>query len=188
MISIKNFFKKESYHNLEDLQVFGIPYLTSEKEKKFSYFMTRSFGNILIHKTPNLQDFYTLFKSKGGIYKQIDQIQTYRMLNEDIFNIFGAKCLSSAPQLDPLYPAEKFDESFTDVHISIEKVRNLSCFKFFQKEKQLLFLHPLLTDQSTYEISEINKLNKFDYIFFHSITKINRCYLNYKDFCNICCL
>jgi hypothetical protein len=178
-----NFLKKDNVPPLKELKIFGISE-TRDDWRYFSYYLFRPFGNYLIYKTTNLNDYFEKFKSFGGIYKQFDEENIYRTISGDIFNKFGASLIQSEPdQVDPLYPVEAYGKDYADPQLERIDINGLRCFILHQNKQKLLFLH-FSIDEENIQI-EINKLVKeqsIDFIFFHKIKRLERSYLSSSEF------
>lgn len=169
--------------SLDELGVFGIAHEESG-DKTFCYYLLRSFGNIIIHKTPNLSEFYNSFKNRGGIYKQLDFKPHFTTMNTEIFNIFGAALVTEEEFFDKKYPTEILNKDFRDAHIKTLTVKGHTSLLIYLREKWLLFLHPNINDTDFFPLGEFEQLqeSKVEYVFFHEIKKIQRCYLSLHEF------
>lgn len=179
----KLFKKKESLPSLSELGIFGIAHEQYD-ERTFCFYLQRSFGNILIHKTLNLSDYYNSFKNRGGVYKQIDFIPHYTTMNKEIFDIFGASLVSESEFQDIKYPCEVFNQDFKDAHIKEVFIANQKSILVYLKERWLLFLHPTLSDQSLFNQKDWDEISnsKCEFIFFHKINASQRCYFKTQEF------
>lgn len=178
-----NIFKKKSIPTLKELKIFGISE-TRDDWRYFSYYLFRPFGNYLMYKTTNLNDYFEKFKSFGGIYKQFDEENIYRTISGDIFNKFGASLIQSElDQVDPLYPIESYGKNYADPQLEKVDLDNLRHYILHQNKAKLLFLHFSLDEENLdSSINELIKEQGIDLIFFHKIKRLQRSYLSSSEF------
>ena len=170
--------------SLGELGIFGISYDEDQDEMSFCYYLMRSFGNVLIHKTPNLSQFYNSFKNRGGIYKQIDFAPHFTTMNTEIFNVFGAALVTDHDYFDKKYPTEQFGVDFSDAHIKPLQIKNKTCLAVYLKEKWLLFFHFDFNDKTEFSKNDLEQIEKYkiSYLFFHRIYQSSRCYFSIQEF------
>lgn len=179
---LKQLFNKK-IPALHELGVYGIAQDEGD-QIRFAFYLLRAFGNVLIHKTQNLSDFYKTFKNHGGVYKQIDFDPNFRTVNTELFNVFGAALVSDIDFIDKQYPTEVIGTHFNDAHIEVVKIQNKTCLNIYLKEKWLFFFHPDFSDKTHFSNEEYEALEKgkVEYIFFHQVKEQSRCYLTLQEF------
>lgn len=179
-------FLKQLFNKVPSLTELGIFGVADDEGDliRFCFYLNRAFGNVIIHKTQNLSEYYQSFKNRGGIYKQIDFRPDFRTVNTEIFNVFGAALVSDIDFIDKQYPTEVFGSTFSDAHIKVIKIKNKTCLNIYLKERWLFFLHPDFVDSDTFEQNEYELLlkEKVQFIFFHQVKKQSRCYLSIQEF------
>lgn len=130
------------------------------------YFVERSFGNLLIYPRHLDSIDNKIFKSRGGIYRQLDIEMGNHFNIQRLFEVYGAALVLDTDEKDIRFLTEQFGVDMYDHYLEYNEYGVVA----YQDKKSYLFLNDkYLLDRGQvrqlkdFEIATLNK--EYDHIY-----------------------
>ena len=120
------------------------------------YFVERSFGNLLIYPRHLDSIDHDIFKSRGGIYRQMDIEMGNQFNTKRLFEIYGAALVLNNDQKDIEFLTEEFGVDMYDHFIDYNQ---FGVVVYLDKKSYLFF-----NDRYLFDRGQVRKLEGFETI------------------------